>query len=97
MKKFTLRVILLNTNLGIAIDHVQKVGFSPLTIYFFWPRNDAWQEIKNELRSKPWISENDKIELLNRASQIINYWQEKKASRNEIEQVFSDCNFLQNI
>lgn len=75
-KKFTLKILWLNNNIGFAIDHVVEKGNSPLTSYFFWPRNDAWTQIENELKSKPWISDNDKIYILNKLTSILNYWQE---------------------
>ena len=78
MKKFTLKIIWLENSIGIAIDHIVDGGYSPLSSYFFWPRNDAWTQIKTELESKPWISDSDKIHLLNQVTVIINYWQQYK-------------------
>lgn len=90
MHKFTIKILWLNQNIGIAIDHVVGKGQSPLTTYFFWPRSDAWFQIKTELESKPWISENDRIELLNNITNIINYWQRpnKKQSIKSIQHIF---------
>lgn len=95
MKTFILKIIWLNDSIGIAIDHVLQKGYSPLSSYFFWPRNDAWTQIKKELESKPWISENDKIELLNEATIIINYWQEHKTlqSAKQIQAEFPNIIF----
>ena len=82
MKKFTLKIIWRHYNIGLAIDHIVNKGYSPLSSYFFWPRNDAWSQIKAELESKPWISNSDKIDLLNQVTLIINYWQENKATQS---------------
>nr|WGH12848.1 Plastid-specifi c 30S ribosomal protein 3 [Echinothamnion sp.] len=95
MQKFTFRILWLDNNVAIAIDHVIGKNISPLTSYFFWPRNDAWEQLKNELDSKPWISEMEKISLLNRATEIINFWQEKgkNKSLNEAQEKFPEFLF----
>lgn len=80
MKKFHLKSLWLDSNIAFSVDHIVKNGYSPLTSYFFWPRNDAWSQIKNELESKPWMSKNDKIDILNEVAELINHWQEKNKS-----------------
>nr|QCI04545.1 Plastid-specific 30S ribosomal protein 3 [Apoglossum ruscifolium] len=85
MQKFTFRILWLDNNIAIAIDHIVGQNSSPLTSYFFWPRNDAWEQLKTELDSKPWISEAEKIDLLNKATEIINFWQEKGKNQSLIQ------------
>jgi 30S ribosomal protein 3 len=95
LQKFILRILWLENNIAIAIDQVIGKGTSPLTSYFFWPRNDAWEHLKAELESKPWISEANKIYLLNQATEIINYWQEEgqKISVSVAQTKFMTCIF----
>lgn len=85
MQNFTYRILWLDNNIAIAIDHIVGNNTSPLTSYFFWPRNDAWEQLKTELDSKPWISETAKIELLNKATEIINFWQEKGKNQSVVQ------------
>ena len=35
-----------------------------MTEYFFWPKKDAWEELKTSLETRPWISERCVVFLL---------------------------------
>lgn len=76
--RLVLKFIWMEKNIGIALDQVIAGGYGtvPLSPYYFWPRKDAWEELKVLLESKPWISQKQMVVLLNQATDIINLWQQ---------------------
>ncbi|XP_002962586.2 30S ribosomal protein 3-1, chloroplastic [Selaginella moellendorffii] len=77
----SLRFLWMEKNIGIALDQVVPGhGTIPLSPFYFWPKKDAWEELKAKLESKPWISRRRTIILLNQATDIINLWQQKASS-----------------
>ncbi|KZV53873.1 30S ribosomal protein 3-1, chloroplastic-like [Dorcoceras hygrometricum] len=76
--RLVLKFIWMEKNIGIALDQVIAGGRGtvPLSPYYFWPRKDAWEELKVLLESKPWISHKQTVVLLNQATDIINLWQQ---------------------
>lgn len=98
MQKFVLKFLWLEKSIAVGLD--QKIGekTTPITEFFFWPRKDAWEELKIELEMKPWISQTESINLLNQTTEVINFWQEEteedRKEMNKVKEKFPDCLFI---
>ena len=68
---------------------------APLTEYYMWPRKDAWEELKAALEAKPWVPVRERVALLNRTTEVINFWQDDAAKHevDEAREKFPDCQF----
>ncbi|PRW33920.1 putative chloroplast RF65 [Chlorella sorokiniana] len=93
--EFSLNFLWLDKNIAVAVDQVFAQGQrSPVTEYFFWPRKDAWEELKASLDTRSWIGEREKVLLLNQCTEVINYWQdENKHSLEEARKAFPNAKF----
>ena len=74
MLQFKIKILWLETSLGITVDQIYEQRSIPLTSYYFWPRNDAWELIRLEINSKAWIPEEEKNSILNHITEILNKW-----------------------
>nr|YP_009503349.1 putative ribosomal protein 3 [Euglena clara]AXA45496.1 putative ribosomal protein 3 [Euglena clara] len=98
MNKLILKFLWLEKSIAVCLDQTVGVKTTPLTEYFFWPQKDAWEEMKNYLEDKPWVTQADSIFLLNQITEVINCWQEKnpvyKKNLNKLSEKFPNCLFV---
>ncbi|EFN55722.1 hypothetical protein CHLNCDRAFT_31142 [Chlorella variabilis] len=93
--EFSLNFLWLDKNIAVAVDQVFHQGQrSPVTEYFFWPRKDAWEELKASLDARTWIGEREKVLLLNQCTEVINFWQaDTRPSLEEARAKFPNSKF----
>ena len=91
-----LKVLWFRESLGLAIDQECGTHFYPLTSYYIWPKTEAWEQLKLELDSRPWLPKEKKIQVLNLSTEIMNYWKEKRKvkSKKQLSFYFQTINFV---
>jgi len=72
--KLKLKVAWFKNVLGIAIDQASLHQQYSLTPYYFWPRTEAWEQLKLELDTKLWLTSEEKLSILKTTSDIMKYW-----------------------
>lgn len=87
MQNLELQVLWLESSLGLAVNQETPRGSMPLTPYYFWPISEAWEQIQVELNSKPWITEEERIKLLNLVVDVMNEWQDSRNFSNNFGKV----------
>ena len=91
-----LKVFWFKNVLGLAIDQVTLNQKYPLTTYYFWPKTEAWEQLKLEVDSKLWITKKEKEKILQTTGDVIKYWlsyQNTKAVENIKEEFEKRINF----
>jgi len=73
--------------LGLAIDQVTGTYQLPITTYYFWPRTEAWEQLRLELELKPWIQAEEKVKVLNSAARLMNSCMQEYRNTESIENV----------
>ena len=90
-KTYIFKIIWGKNSIGLAIEKLLKKNkTSPITAYFFWPNENGWDLLKNQLLNKPWISEEERIEILNGYNNIIKYWLTNVTKIDEITKLIQD-------
>ena len=79
MYKLKLKVLWVENILGFGVDQLTIKQQSPVTLYYFWPRTEAWEQLKSELDSKLWLSKEEKV--------INPYFGEAMLTCGEVKQV----------
>jgi 30S ribosomal protein 3 len=89
-----LRVLWLRNILGFAIDSTEFENSYPLTSYYFWPKTEAWEQLKLELDTKSWSSDVEKIKILNLITEIMDFWRQNKNTKDPTK-YFSTVDYVE--
>jgi 30S ribosomal protein 3 len=99
----TLKVLWSGNLLGLGLDQTIKKEETgkfysrPFTQYFFWPRTRAWDQLNDALTAAMWITNEQKIAILNVTSVIIENWQtdQSKVTKKMLENKFPNVVFVE--
>ncbi len=91
IENFKFKVVWSKRFIGIGIDKLLKENKSlPITTFFFWPSENGWGLLKEQLNNKPWLSTNESIEILNGYNNIIKYWLKSRQTITKLNNLIKD-------
>jgi|TARA_B110000444_G_scaffold137413_1_gene128951 30S ribosomal protein 3 len=95
--RLQLKVLWHENFLGLSVNQSSIRSAIPITSYYIWPKTDAWQQLKFELDSKPWLSGKEKIRVLNDTAEIMNYWKKNRGTKSikALVEDFSELEFVE--
>jgi 30S ribosomal protein 3 len=79
--RLRLKIAWFENFLGLAIDQVNSNQQHFLTPYYFWPKTEAWEQLKLELDSKTWLTQEEKIRILKITRDVMGYWRSYRNTR----------------
>jgi len=81
--------------IAFALDCKFSGRFTPLTLFYFFPKENGWEKVKQELKNNIWISNNVSVSLLNSLTKVIEFWKLHKDKDirfvNSYFDVLEDC------
>ena len=72
--RLRLKVAWFKNFLGLAIGQVNTSQHHFLNTYYFWTKTEAWEQLKLELNSKTWLTQEEKIRTLKITRDVMEYW-----------------------
>lgn len=71
--------------IAFALDYKIDERCSPLSTFYFFPKENGWEKIKQELlNNKTWINKNVSESILNKLTEVIEYWRINKSSNKSV-------------
>ena len=89
-QQIKLKVLWLKNSLGLAIDYKLSNQTYSLSQYYFWPKTEAWDQLKLELETKHWLTKPEKIKVLNLTTKVMNQWKNSQSLEN-FDVMETDC------
>ena len=68
--RLKLKIVWFKNFLGLAIDQVILDQQYSLTPYYFWPKTEAWEQLKLELSSRRWLNPEEKKRILKKCRNL---------------------------
>lgn len=84
---FVLKFVWTDKVLGVSLNAANARGETPMCPYFFWPREDAWEILKDMLLEREWVPNELKVEVLNKVTEVLTFWGEQDENANRINTI----------